>query len=191
MQTQRYIYDATDEKWKIDDDDGTWVSAEVSITLKNNRLPVEWVNALKTFTCLLNSQSITVKDSDYGNVSINTFNFTGNPLKATVTIYIEVGTQPVILDFNITDKFDKSASDTQKVNPIFAMLDFVPGGQGMSIGKIANRNGLEIAIPTAIGEGLKVPTVTVNGKETVDLTKYQLVIGQYNNKKESLKEGFF
>ena len=73
-----------------------------------------------------------------------------------------------------TDKYSETIS---KVLPSgFALLDFLPGGQGMAIGHFADKKGLDINYPTMIGEGLSTPLI--NGE--IDLTKYQLVVGKYN-----------
>ena len=64
---------------------------------------------------------------------------------------------------------------------IFAMIEFRAGGHGMSIGKICEQDGLEVDIPTAIGEKLLLPT----NNNTIDLTKNQLVVGQYNEQKNN------
>ena len=163
------------------DSEGEWVQIEVqSIAAANNALPIGWANELVTISGAMDSESISLKKSDGSNVTIS------NLINSTlpVNIYAYVGTQGGTVTLTVVDSYRKSAIKTLKVTLLFAMLDFVPGGQGMAIGKIASRNGLDIAIPTTIGEGLMVPTVTIDEKETVDLTKYQLVIGQYNNKKE-------
>lgn len=91
----------------------------------------------------------------------------------------------------ITDKsytFSISVTDThglssqtisQILSTAFYMLDFRAGGRGMAIGKIADKDGLEVQFPTMIGEGLSTPLTPLdNGK--IDITKYQLVVGKYN-----------
>ncbi len=78
----------------------------------------------------------------------------------------------------LTDTNGVSGQTISQILPTaFYMLDFRAGGHGMAIGKVADKDGLEIQFPTMIGEGLSTPLLQ-NGE--IDISKYQLVIGKYN-----------
>ena len=88
------------------------------------------------------------------------------------------------LTLTVYDFYGHSQNQTAIVYQVFAMLDFIPGGQGMAIGKVGYRNGLDISIPTAIGEGLELPRqlnyeLTQDSTINENKTYYELIDGEY------------
>lgn len=82
----------------------------------------------------------------------------------------------------LTDLSNISVTRSIILPGVFAMIEFKTGGHGMSIGKICEREGLEVNIPTTIGKNLLPP---IDGQGKFDLTNYQLVIGKYNEQKNN------
>lgn len=86
--------------------------------------------------------------------------------------------QNYTFSITIKDNNNKSSETVSYTMPsAFYMMDFRAGGHGMAIGKASTRDGLEIRFPTMIGQGLSTPLLQ-SGE--IDISKYQLVIGKYN-----------
>ena len=153
--------------WTADENEGTVLKLTFNIQIYNNNIsnalpPNEMTNIDITIT-----NSNYVKNTDYTVDSIN------NSV-AYLTLLTNPGNQ-YTGNLIVTDK--KESTNISFIIPgIFAMVEFKKGGYGMSIGKVCTRNGLDIGIPTTIGTDLLLPT----NNNTIDLTKNQLVVGQYN-----------
>ena len=145
------------------DDSGDDIYLKVQVSLQTDKLPSGWTNEIGNATA---------------TVAWNT-----NPISPTISqtstgfdIFIENKEDAGTATVTITDKYGQSTANSDYVFQAFILLDFMPGGRGMAIGKAGYRNGLDISIPTAIGEGLELP----QKQGAVDLTNYQLVVGKYN-----------
>ena len=97
----------------------------------------------------------------------------------------------------ITDYFNHEGTKIEIVYATFAMLDFLPGGHGMAIGQGSFREGLEISLPTSIGEELippyrtdmLIPThdhILVSGK-----TYYNSLGNQISNPSDTAVEEYY
>ena len=162
-------------KWEADEIDGGVIKIELHSNVYNdNKATVLDSNAITSVELTVNKDNY-IKNTDY----------TVDYQAANDLIYLTLLTLPgnqYDITATITDKSDIPVSFTAIVPGIFAMIEFRAGGQGMSIGKICERDGLEISIPTAIGKGLLPP---VDQQGNFDLTNYQLVIGKYNEQKSN------
>lgn len=163
------------------DDDGPWAKFTIDIAqVQNNAIPVGWTsNSFINVSAKVNNVDTDIKKSVNTNLTASDLNNTATPIE----IYINVGVATSTVVITATDYYNHSQLKTLRISQLFAMLDFMNGGRGMAIGKIAERNGLDVSIPTTIGIGLLPPTTTVDNTETIDMTNYQLVIGKYNVQK--------
>ena len=142
---ERGTYDENEGKWKLDD---TEDDIRVTITAKlfTNYLPEGWTNEITSYSVTFEGTSVTLVDAQING--------------ATVTGYILNEENAGTIRTTVTDSYNNTSNEaTAEVYNVFVMLDFYPGGEGMAIGKASERNGLDIAIPTTIGEGLDPPTV--------------------------------
>lgn len=135
--------------------------------------------------------TVVIKDGDATLTTTKTwYTANGNPISDWSTITTPAAIYAIVSKSNgfaidksynvsvtLTDTNGVSSQTISQILPTaFYMLDFRAGSHGMAIGKVADKDGLEIQFPTMIGQGLSTPLT--NGE--IDITKYQLVVGKYN-----------
>lgn len=199
-------YEATTDKTTLDDEGTsaiitatfTWTNSYSNITTSNIRIYLNKPQVIIITANENNSYSpyiVWYTDPNLTTASEVNWSDTSN-LTSPCTLY---GYIDDIFDtqssypFSITPK-DSLYSNGQSVlytgtNISFILpmayytIDFLAGGHGIAFGTAAQHEGLVIRFPTAIGLGLQLPTKTENNQTMIDIDKYQLVVGQYNERK--------
>lgn len=132
--------------WTADDTEGNDLKISYQYILYNNTLPVGVTNSVSQISTSLSS------DSNWTETKIDTNNI----------IYYKSNsndTDSHNITITIKDAYNKTSTATVTIAGIYALLDLRAGGNGMAIGKVAEKNGLEIHFPTMIGEYLSTPLV--------------------------------
>lgn len=161
-------------------DEGTYVRINTNLTyfnMENNHIL---------------EPTVVIKDGDTTLTTTNTWHTAnGNLIDNWSTITTPAEVYAIVSKSNgfaidksynvsvtLTDTNDVSSQTiSQVLSTAFYMIDFRAGGHGMAIGKLADKNGLEVQLPTMIGKGLSTPLTQT---EDIDIEKNQLVIGKYN-----------
>ena len=168
----RGVYDSNNQ-W-VEDIQGNVIKIKFNAQVYNSNI-----------ASVLSSNELTNIEIEVLGRSINTdytVNSSSSQMINNDTGYLTLITEPdsqYDVYIILTDKRGTGIIYTAIIIGAFAMVEFRKGGHGMSIGKISERDGLDISIPTAIGEGLLLP---INQQGETDLTKQQLVIGKYNQR---------
>ena len=168
----RGVYDSNNQ-W-VEDIQGNVIKIKFNAQVYNSNV-----------ASVLSSNELTSIEIEVYGRSINTdytVNSSSSQMINNDTGYLTLITEPdsqYEVDITLTDKRGTGIMYTAIIIGAFAMVEFRKGGHGMSIGKISERDGLDISIPTAIGEGLLLP---INQQGETDLAKQQLVVGKYNRR---------
>ena len=189
-----YVKVISDDDFIEDDNEGNVIKIIPNISIKQNNIPDKTKvgpNILTNIELLLKKDGIeysnyTVAPHEEGSLDLKKLDIDEVSINNAFYIILEKSNseKQYSLETILFDRREDVSFPFKIIIPgIFAMIEFRKGGHGMSIGKVCERDGLEVSIPTAIGEGLLLPTTTnSNNEEVIDLTKDQLVIGRYNIK---------
>ncbi len=140
-----------------EDIEGTWAYIVAVATAYYDHLPDGYTNAVGAITLTANGSSTSptwVSDS-----------IVEGEYKVTETrhTWLQISTIRHVFAMRVVDSYDASSPTiTVKLPSTNTLLDFLPGGNGMAIGKVATRDAFDCVIPAFFGKDMTIESGNIN-----------------------------